>query len=67
VFIPILLLILFGASWFFFVLAVDPKSKYAFIGAVFAVVGVCIIVWPYLDRMDFGPRSASYEERGRYR
>jgi hypothetical protein len=47
-FIPLVPLILFAVSWFFFVVAVDPKSKYGVLGVVFLLGALCVVFWPHV-------------------
>lgn len=41
-------LLLFAVSYGFFVLAVDPKSKWAFVAAMFAIGALLAVFWPEL-------------------
>lgn len=47
-YIPLVPLILFVVSWFCFVVAVDPKSKYGFLGVVFLLGALCVVFWPHV-------------------
>lgn len=46
--IPIVPLILFAVSWFLFIVAVDPKSRYAFIAVLFLLLAIGSVFWPHV-------------------
>ena len=48
-YIPSAPLIIGVVSWFFFVLACDPKSKYAFLGAAALMLAICCFFYPQLQ------------------
>lgn len=45
-YIPLVTFILAVAAFFFFVVAVDPKSKYAFIAVLFVLLTIGSVFWP---------------------
>jgi hypothetical protein len=48
-FVAIAPLSFIGLGFLFVLAGMDPKSKYGFLGIMFAAMAVLMAVWPYLD------------------